>query len=255
MALIDDTSFATLTAHPLFRPLAEEGCRQLAAEASTFRFDTGEHVFHTGGPAESFYLIKEGSIRLYRPNHEGNEKVFQILHGGDLVAETAMFAEPCLYPLSAQAESAATLYRFSRDGLLALARRHSEFCMHLLATMSARIYQAVNRIDHLTVGNASQRLVMYLLDLCREQRSRRIHFPVSNHALARQLNITPETLSRQLHHFKRTGLMDGKNRDWVLLDLDALHLAVGLPSPGKAMREQFQVTDLGGNLFGCCNFR
>lgn len=253
--MIDTSLLPSLATHPLFSQLGETGRSRLASEASTQRVRAGDHMFHTGDRADAFYLLREGSIRLYRPNHEGNEKVFQIVQPGDMIAETAMFADPCLYPLSAQAESPSVLYRFSRNHLLDLARQDSAFTMNLLATMSARIYQAVNRIDHLTVGNASQRLVMYLLDLCREQHSRRIHFPVSNHAVARQLNITPETLSRQLNHFKRTGLMDGKNRDWVLLDIDALHLAVGLPSPGKAMREQFRVTDLGGNLFGCCNFR
>ncbi|MEQ4616591.1 MAG: Crp/Fnr family transcriptional regulator [Corticimicrobacter sp.] len=246
---------AALSSSRLFREMAPEMLRTLACGAVTVSAQAGEHIFHTDEPATAFYLVKEGQVRLYRPNHEGNEKVFQVVSPGDLIAETAMFAEPCRYPLSAQAETAVCLYRVTRTTLLDLTRQSADFAMQLLATMSARIYQAVNRIDHLTIGNASQRLVLHLIDLSREQRSRRIHFPVSGGALARQLNIAPETLSRQLNHFKRTGLLDGRNRDWVLLDVDGLHRSVGLPPPSRKESEAWHDTDLGSDLFGCCNFR
>jgi CRP-like cAMP-binding protein len=221
----------------------------LGAAAMPVRVRAEQHLFHTGDDAETFFWLESGSMRLYRLTHDGEEKVFQMVGDGDLVAETAMFIEPCRYPLSAVAESECILHRLPRRHLLALVRQSPDIALRFLAAMSQRLYQAVNRIDQLTVNNASQRLVLYFIDLHRQQRSRWLTLPVNINVLARQLNIVPETLSRQLHRFKQAGLISGQRREWVLLDVEGLCRAVDLPVSS--------CTDdiSSGSAFACCNFR
>lgn len=73
----------------------------------------------------------------------------------------------------------------------------------MLEGMAVRISQSLHRIDLLTVGNAAQRLVLYLLDVYLQQGSAWLTLPASQAVLSRQLNITPETLSRQLSAVRR----------------------------------------------------
>lgn len=172
-----------------------------------------------GDEARHFYWIETGTITLYSPSLTGEEKIFRVLGSGTLLAETVMYAQPSLYPLSAQATEDSVVYRMPREELLALTRQSAEFAFSLVEILASRITQAVNRIDLLTMSNSLQRLVSYLLDMHVQQGTAWLRLPASHQVIARQLNITPETFSRHLTQLKRRGLIGHcRNRELVLLD-------------------------------------
>ena len=226
---------------------------ELSKSASRISLSNGQHLFHMGETAHAFFWIESGSVVLYRPAYNGDGKVFRKLQPGDMVAETVMFANPCRYPLSAHADQASVLYRIPRESLLQVASRSNELTMGLLEMLSTRVSQAVNRIDLLTISNSAQRLVTYLLDIYMQQGSAWLNLPANHNVLARQLNITPETLSRHLSSFKRSGLIGGRNRTLVLLDIESLCKEVDLPMPDINFHRQHPSANLGESLFDCCN--
>ena len=242
------------TASPTFAKANNESLRLLIADSQPMRLSPKQHLFHMGAEAVHFFWLQSGSITLYRPSYNGDHKIFRIVEGGDLLAETAMFANPSLYPLSAYANAASLVHRLPRERLLAMARQSAEFSFALLETMATRIAQATNRIDLLTIGNSAQRLVSYLMDVYVQQGTAWLILPANQNVLARQLNIAPETLSRQLGGFKRMGLIGGRNREIVLLDVDGLCREVGLPPPAPQISSPRPAAHLGGSLFDCCNY-
>lgn len=181
---------------PVFAKADKAMLQTLAKDATLLSLEDRQHLFHMGHEASHFYLIQSGNITLYRPSFTGERKVFRVIKNGDLLVETAMFLSPPEYPLSAQATGEVTCYCLPREGLLQLCHQSPEFCQALLGGMAERIFQSLNRIDLLTVGSAAQRLVLYLIDLYSQQRSSWLEQPYNQAVLARQLNITPETLSR-----------------------------------------------------------
>ncbi|WP_073101665.1 Crp/Fnr family transcriptional regulator [Pollutimonas bauzanensis] len=242
------------TAAPVFAGAGAESLEVLIADATLLRLSPKQHLFHMGEEAAYFFWVKSGSITLYRPSYSGDEKIFRIVGDGDLLAETAMFASPCHYPLSAHANTESLVYRLARERLLFLAKHSNEFSFALLESMATRISQAINRIDLLTISNSAQRLVAYLMDVYLQQGSAWLVLPASQNVLARQLNIAPETLSRQLGGFKRTGLIGGRNRELVLLDINGLCQAVDLPAPDMTVDHPRPSAHLGSSLFDCCNY-
>lgn len=237
----------------LFAPLCPDELDMLTAGAAPVHLTYNSHLFHIGEQLDAYYWVASGRLRLYRMTHEGEEKVFHLLGEGDLVAETIMFAPQCRSPLSAVAITECLLFRLAREHLLALVDQSPPFARHLLEEMSARLYQAVNRIDQLTVNNASQRLVLYLIELYQQQQNLSLKLPVNCRTLARQLSVTPETISRLLKFFRREELICVKGDTWVLHDLDRLCAVVHLPLP--AHTDTGNHADMQGNLFRCCNFR
>lgn len=214
----------------------------------------GAHLFHMGDKAYHFFLISSGHIELYRPNYNGEHKVFRTLGSGDLLVETIMFLKSPEYPLSARASSKASCYQLSRDNLLQVCRTVPTFSLELMSSMALSISQSLNRIDLLTTGNAAQRLVLYLMDLYMQQRRAWLTLPGSKHVVARQLNITPETLSRQLAGFKRAGLIGTQgSKQLVILDADSLCARVDLPPPQLEPGYFSPSRQLGKSLFDCCN--
>ncbi len=237
---------------PAFAGLSSAQLVRLTGGARVRSVRPGQSLFTEGEPARAFYALVEGEVHLFRFSPQGEEKVFQIAGPGDLLAEAAMFLAPPAYPMGARVVRDARLFAISREALLALCEDHPPVMLSLLSALSKRLYQAMNRIDHLTLNNAGQRLAAYLLELRRQQRGNWIDVPVNLAMLAAQLGMTPETLSRLLQKFRQDGLISGKGRTLVLLDAAALCEHVGLPvahacTNGCANAE--------ASMVGCCSLK
>jgi len=242
-----------LTRFPAFQRADRPSLEALAESARRMLVPARQHVFQAGETADHFFWIERGSITTYLPGYNGDEKVMQTLEDGCLVAATVMFSESREYPVSAQANENTTLYRLNREPLLDMARHSPEFALTMLQIVSSHMVHAVNRIDLLTIANATQRLVAYFVDMYLEQGSAWLTLPASHSVLARQLNMTPENLSRTLGTLRRAGLIGGRQRELVLLDVEALCKQVRLPPPKPKFtsRRTLAVRDMA--LFRCCS--
>ncbi len=216
---------------PAFRSLAPAELEQLTQDALRLKLGAREHLFEMEDEAQHFYVVESGGIVLYRPAYDGDEKVFRVMQSTHVIAETVMFAEPGRYPVSARAQTASVVWRLSGQRLRELSHTVPELAFAFLTSISNRVHQSVNRIDLLTTGKSGQRLVGYLVSLHMQQGSNWLALPVNGNVLAKQLNVTPVTLSRLLSAFRREGLLGGSGRQLVLLDVAGLCKAVDLPVP------------------------
>lgn len=247
-------NFSAINTTSILSLLDKTRLRMLLDDAKLLELKMHEHLFQFGQAATHFFWIESGEVAVYRPSYDGAEKVFRTLTSGDTVAETMMFIEDAEYPLAAQALTTVTLYKIPKQSLLALCQCTPALTMQLLEKMAVAVSQSLNRIDLLTMGNAAQRIASYLLDLYMQQCSAWFSLPVRQAVLARQLNIAPETFSRQLAQFRRAGFIGGRNPEIVLLDIEGLCRRVGLPTPKLDLTKQHRSAPLGDGLFECCGY-
>lgn len=240
------------THFPAFRHADADSLSTLANSARRMVLSTRQHLFHLGESADHFFWIETGSVTLYLPSYNGDERVFQVLEDGCLVAATVMFSDERRYPVSAQANTRTVLHRLDGAPLLDMAQRSPEFSCTLLRIVAGQMTQAINRIDLLTIANSMQRLVTYLINLSFEQGSAWLTLPARHRVLARQLNMTPENLSRMLSAFRRDGLIGGRNRDLVLLDIEALCRQARLPPPDPRRHTPATASPRDDIPFSCC---
>lgn len=238
----------------LFSQLTGEQMGQLLRGAQLFTINRHTHLFHRGDKLSHFYWVESGNLRLYKLDHEGNEKVYQTVATGDLLAETIMFTQQQRAPLSAVAQEDTRIYSLPGNNLRQLAEQVPAFAMTLLQLMSSRLYQAVDRLDQLSVNSTSQRLVYYLAELYRTQQSYWLKVPVNSRQLANQLATSPEHLSRLLSRFKSVGVITLKKDGLIVLnDPTRLAALVGLPDDiYETPLDQEEGAD--GAFFRCCNF-
>jgi CRP-like cAMP-binding protein len=88
--------------HPAFRGLETELGTTIAGCARNLRFDADAYLFHEGDPADEFYLIREGRVRLevLAPGHP--PKIFSTLGPGE-IADISWLAPPYRWTFDAQA--------------------------------------------------------------------------------------------------------------------------------------------------------
>jgi CRP-like cAMP-binding protein len=193
----------------LFGCLSEAQLADIIDSTRVLQVQEGERVFEFGQHAERFYLVVKGQIKLFRVSEDGHEKIIEIVAPGRLFAEAVMFMRHRRYPVSAAALASSELYAFDNQTFLDLLQGSAELCLALLGDLSMRLHARLNEIDYLTLQNATFRVVSYLIDLLPDAKAESavIDLAAPKQAIASQLSITPETLSRILHTMAREGII------------------------------------------------
>jgi len=216
----------------LFAEMPDPYLQKLIGQMQDLRVSPGDSLFRHGQPAERFFFLREGMVKLSRLSPDGDEKIIEIMRPGETFAEAVMFmGTQGRYPVNAEAVSDAKLYAFEQKNFLNMLHESSDACFGLLGSMSRRLHMLVNQIESLTLQNATYRLVAYLLEeIPRDVKtSPEVQLTTPKGVIASRLAIQPETLSRILAKLRQGGLIEVQGNHITVRDVQALRNLVHLP--------------------------
>lgn len=192
--------FESLRQHYLFSGLEPDVFDALLKAISEIRLEKGDVLFHQGDRADYFYFVDIGHVELNLIAPTGQKKVLEVVGPDRTFAEAVAFMRGSKYPVTCEALSDTTLYRIPNHAYLNLIQESPDACMRLLADISRQLHARVREIERLTVQNARDRLVSYLMDhiIEKDGDEAMIRVELPRHIIAARLSITPETLSRLL---------------------------------------------------------
>lgn len=229
----------------LFCDLTAEQLDEVVAAVRTESLADGRWLYRQGDAAERFFIVREGKIALFRQSAEGRECIIAILGVDEVFGEEVVFLSAAEHDLNARAIGATTLLSIDRrlvrsflDASPALGRR-------LMATLYRRQQMLLDHIERLTLQDATQRLMAYLLaQVQAETGSHRLELALPKSTLAAHLSIQPETLSRILARLKECDYLSEED-DALLVQVEALRsglsctlcrLRWGCPGPEKLLQ-------------------
>ena len=204
---------------PLFRNLDAEQIAALARTCHQVRVSKHEYVFHKGDQANGMHIVAVGHIKLALPSPSGHEKVIEFFGPGQAFGEAVMFLERP-YMVSAQALEDTLLIWIDKSDIYAAIDRDPSFARRMLAGLSLRLHMLVQDIETVSLQNAAQRVIAYLLNQPRE--GDRTSFAFNKVHIASKLGLTPETLSRLLQQLMQAGLISVDKLDVTIHDVQAL---------------------------------
>jgi rhodanese-related sulfurtransferase len=76
--------------HPILKKLPDEVRNEIIQRAENEKFSAGSMVCRQGDSGDSFFMIKSGSIRIYRKTQENIETELAVLGPGDSFGEMAL---------------------------------------------------------------------------------------------------------------------------------------------------------------------
>lgn len=208
----------------LFSSLDAAQLAQVRGSLRVLQLDEGQRLFDAGQNAERFFLLASGRIKLYRVSADGNEKVVELIGPGQTFAEAVMFMQRHDYPVSAAALAASQVVSFDGRGFYALLSDSPRLCLTMLGEMSMRLHARINEIDHLTLQNATFRVVHYLCDTLEENGGNQgtIDLTTPKNIIASRVSIKPETFSRILRNLADAGIVTIEGKRIVVHDCQAL---------------------------------
>ena len=222
---LDNTDVATYVSKcHLFSTLSETDISSIADAATIATIREGERFFQQGDPANSFFQVIEGCIKLTRTSSSGNEKVLDIVMPNQTFAEAAMFLKMSRYPVSAEAVTDTTLVKYKGAHYMELLRNSPDACLALLGRMSQRLHWQVEEIERLTMHSATFRLINYLFanQTQSTQQPNTLELLASKQTIASRLSIKPETLSRIFSRLAERDLIKVEHDQIVIINSERL---------------------------------
>jgi CRP/FNR family transcriptional regulator len=217
---------------PLFRDLSERDVSELASIARKVRYERDQMIFWQDSPAEGFYVVVSGRIKVFKLSFEGREQILHLFGPGEPIGEVPVFSGGT-FPANAQALEDSDLVFFPRDKLRELFAHNPSLAMNMLAVLAQRLREFTQLIEDLSLKELPSRLAAYLLHQRQATGTDEdvVTLDVSKGILSKILGTSQETLSRVLRRMSEAGLIDVNRRDIRILDRTALEdLAEGLHS-------------------------
>jgi CRP/FNR family transcriptional regulator len=203
---------------PMFSSLDKKFHKELKDNIYVKKYAKNSIVFYEGDESNYFYILLEGTIRLYKTTPKGSQVQINRLRAPNTIGEYACFENE---PFPATCE-------FITDGIVGLLHfdkvykylDDQEFSLGLIKSLTSKVMLLSALVHKETVLSSEAKVA----DLMIEKIS--IFNRLRNNEIAGILNLTPETFSRIITKFKRESIVKVENGELKVLNLDALFMII-----------------------------
>jgi len=213
--LTADKAYMALRNVPLFREMDEGHLRYVAEHARFLTLEKDQFVFHKGDVCKGFYITVQGNIKVSFLSLEGKEHVARIVGPGQTFAEAMAFLKTPS-PATVQAMTPAKVLFLPSEVIFKCINENPACACSMLAGLSRRLHLMLLQLESVTLTSSQQRVIGFLLQHLKvdtdETNETKITLQANKSTIASHLNITPETLSRTLHHLSKKGLISVRGK-------------------------------------------
>lgn len=215
MTVIDEEYLRIVQSQALFSGLAKPLLDRLLEGVVVKTYPKGRLLFQRGDPADRFFIIVSGWVKIYRDTSTGEHAVLGVFSSGDMFAEAAAFLGGG-YPASAEVVEEATFLVLSSKSVASLIESEPKVSLNMLASMSRHLHRLVYEVETLKTRSASQRLVEFLLRRCRNAEGEAtVHLPYDKNLIAARLGVQPESLSRLFNKLRGHGVESDQQKVYI----------------------------------------
>ncbi|XKG37705.1 Crp/Fnr family transcriptional regulator [Marinobacter sp.] len=204
-----DSELDTLRQHALFSSFSEDDFRAIGRQVRRVSLAQRELLYRQDTPAQHFYFVVSGRLRLFRLDASGIERTLDSLAPGDCFAEVMIYADPARYACYAEALKSSEVLVIPIRAYRDVLEQSPAYAESVLRHYASRAVARFHDLEIMTLQNARDRLVRYLLDLLPDglTGNAEVELPLPKCLVASRLAMQPETLSRVLHELKSNGLV------------------------------------------------
>ena len=207
----------------LFSRLSDEQMDHVMRRAKRIALAEGKSLFEQEDPADRFYLVTRGHVKLFRLAPHGAEKVIEVVSAGHTFAEALMFLEKPRYPVCAQALGASEVISIDAADFLGMLRESVDLCLLMMADMSFRLRGLIREIDDISQHSATCRVAGYLFTHA-PANTNEFDLLIPKHVLASWLSVKPETFSRIIKNLRSDGVLEIKGSRVLIKDRGRLEM-------------------------------
>jgi CRP/FNR family transcriptional regulator len=217
-----DSILEILSNTSLFGGLDDDQLKKTKRIAIGRKYKKGQIIFSEGDDGVGFYVVVNGSVKIYKASADGKEKILHIFGPGEPFGEVSMFTGKS-FPANAEAITKAQLLFFPKSAFVDLITSNPSISLNMLAVLCMRLRLFAVQIENISLKAVPGRLASYLLFLADEQGvEKEVTLTISKGQLASLLGTIPETLSRVLTKLSGQQIIEVNGRAIKLIDREEL---------------------------------
>ena len=211
---------------PLFEGVPDETLERIVGLAHSKQLDTGGFFFSEGDPAEFFFVLTSGRVKLTQLTPEGHQVVLRLVGPGDAFGGVGAFGDPT-YPVNAEAVEPSTALSWTSATMRRLLETEPAITVNALHFVAGRLHDLQRLYRQAMTERVERRVARALLRLVHEAGRRvdtgvEIAFPVSRQDIAEMTGTSLFTVSRLLSSWEERGLLNSRRQRIVLTKPHAL---------------------------------
>ena len=197
---------------PLFAGLSKEQQLILEEIAAIKTYSAGETLFWEADPADAFYAVLAGEVKIVKLTSEGKEIILEMMVKGDFFGEMGIFEEKTR-SATAVITRKSKLLVLERGDFIRFIKNNPELALKMIIELSHRLRQANQEIEGLAFSDAETRLKRLLLRLAGEVSAKGrtelvINRTITHQELAKFIGASRETVTRLINKMTASGLIE-----------------------------------------------
>lgn len=184
------------------------------------KYHKNDTIINVGDKVEKLYYLKQGTVRLYLVNSEG-DLLFYHIKPGTTFGEAAFFNQvPAKIRAIAIDES--IIYAFPKDIILTYFNKQDEFFKLLFKAISSKIYLITTLFENISNADSKVKLSRLLYILASSDENLKKIIKLTHDELALMLGIHRVTISRNLSKLKKEGVITTRRHTITINDIEKL---------------------------------
>lgn len=214
--------FETLSKCPLFDGIEQSDLNSMIAclDGKSIDISKGNPVFLEGTSARFVGVVLAGTVQVMREDYYGNRSVMTILQPGNLFAETFSLAGLNTMPVSVIAVKDSTVLLLDCRRILTTCSNschfHTLLLRNLLQEMAQKNLALSQKIRYMSQKTTREKIMAFLLDQAKQQKSHEFVIPYDRQALADYLGVERSAMSAEISKLRKSGEIDTKGA-WFCL--------------------------------------
>ena len=187
-----------------------------------FNFELGEAIYRQGDNSNMVYLILKGVVKTHKLDEQGKELITGIYKADDFFGFTS-FTKNIAYREYATAIEDCHLAGISKEQLKKALENNYNLIMELMQILAESLSDTREQLLEMAYGSVRRKTATTLLrfaEKLKEDDHGNIHILRSD--LAGVAGMATETLIRTLSSFKKEGLIEIRDRNIKILDMNKL---------------------------------
>ena len=198
----------------VFQDLTERQIYEVERSTRMSTVGAARIIFQPDDKPEALYLLKTGSVQIYRISPDGKRFIISNIEPGMFFGEMALLGQS-VYDSFAETVEDSTLCVMSRRDVEYLMGRYPIVGVRIMQTLADRLSEAETQLEDLALKSLTSRLATLILRLTSEANARVTG--LTHNDLAERVGTSRETATQALNELKNSGLIAiGRKRIDVL---------------------------------------
>lgn len=195
---------------------------QILDLATPRRFDSGQAIFDEGAPADHFFLLLDGYVRVLRITPHGEQVTALHIPAGQLFGIAKALGRS-IYPATAMAASECLVLSWPTHLWTSFVANYEGFATETYRVVGQRLEEVHDRVVEMATQQVEQRVAHAILRLINQTGRKtangiEINFPITRQDISELTGTTLHTVSRLLSSWEKTGIIKSGRKQITVCD-------------------------------------